>query len=103
MPRQDGTGPMGRGSMTGRGLGLCNGMNAAKFGAGFGLGLLSRCRRSFGRGFGGNFLGRGFGQGFAGNYNVDQAPSNAPKELLQEQKEILQSQLEAIDKQLKNL
>ena len=24
MPRRDGTGPMGRGSMTGRGFGICN-------------------------------------------------------------------------------
>ena len=40
MPAQDGTGPLGQGAMTGRGLGPC------------GCGM----RRSFGRGF-----GRGFG------------------------------------------
>ncbi|NLY09691.1 MAG: DUF5320 domain-containing protein, partial [Tissierellia bacterium] len=28
MPRRDGTGPMGAGSMTGRGFGLCTGANA---------------------------------------------------------------------------
>ena len=36
MPRRDGTGPMGAGSMTGRGLGLCTGANAVKYGAGLG-------------------------------------------------------------------
>ena len=54
MPRRDGTGPMGAGSMTGRGLGLCTGANAVKYGAGLGmgLGLGLACRRCFGRGFG---------------------------------------------------
>jgi hypothetical protein len=37
MPRRDGTGPMGAGSMTGRGLGLCTGANAVKYGAGLGI------------------------------------------------------------------
>ncbi|OFI06320.1 hypothetical protein CLOACE_10930 [Clostridium acetireducens DSM 10703] len=31
MPRRNGTGPMGAGSMTGRGLGLCTGANAVKY------------------------------------------------------------------------
>lgn len=54
MPRRDGTGPMGAGSMTGRGLGLCTGANVVKYGAGLGmgLGLGLACRRGFGRGFG---------------------------------------------------
>ena len=38
MPGQDGTGPMGEGPMTGRGLGLCGGSRA--------------WRRTFGRGAG---------------------------------------------------
>ena len=33
MPRRDGTGPMGAGSMTGRVLGVCTGSNAVKYGA----------------------------------------------------------------------
>ena len=51
MPRRDGTGPMGAGSMTGRGLGSCTGANAVKYGAGLGLGLGLglACRRGFGR------------------------------------------------------
>jgi predicted Fe-Mo cluster-binding NifX family protein len=50
MPRQDGTGPMGKGPMTGRGAGLCTG-------AGTGAG------RGFGRGLG---RGPGLGAGFGG-------------------------------------
>lgn len=88
MPRRDGTGPMGAGSMTGRGLGLCTGANAVKYGAGLGmgLGLGFACRRGFGRGF-------AFNQTF----------SKTQKELLNEQKTMLQDRLEVIDKQLENL
>lgn len=92
MPRRDGTGPMGAGPMTGRGLGLCTGANAVKYGAGLGLGLGLglACRRGF---------GRGFGRGFA----VNQNSSKTQKELLQEQKNVLKSRLDVIDKQLENL
>ncbi len=88
MPRRDGTGPMGSGSMTGRGLGLCTGVNAVKYGAGLGMGL--------GLGFA---CRRGFGRGFAFN----QTSSKTQKELLNEQKTMLQDRLEVIDKQLENL
>ena len=92
MPRMDGTGPMGAGSMTGRGLGVCTGANVDRYGSGrgmgFGLGLA--CRRGF---------GRGFGRGFA----VNQTSSKTQKELLQDQKAVLQDRLEVIDKQLENL
>ena len=52
MPSRDGTGPMGAGAMTGRGLGTC-GAHAVKYGAGLGLalGLGYACRRGFGCGF----------------------------------------------------
>ncbi|GLI18439.1 hypothetical protein TSYNTROOL_00170 [Tepidanaerobacter syntrophicus] len=92
MPRRDGTSPMGVGSMTGRGLGICTGANAVKYGAGLGngLGLGAACRRGF---------GRGFGRGFA----VNQTSSKTQKELLGEQKTILQNRLNVIDKQLENL
>ena len=92
MPRRDGTGQMGAGSMTGRGLGSCTGANAVKYGAGLGLGLGLglACRRGF---------GRGFGRGTA----VNQNSSKAQKELLQEQRTVLKSRLDVIDKQLENL
>ena len=92
MPRRDGTGPMGAGSMTGRGFGSCTGANAVKYsaGLGLGLGLGLACRRGF---------GRGFGRGFA----VNQNSSKTQKELLQEQKDLLKNRLDVIDKQLENL
>jgi hypothetical protein len=86
MPGRDGTGPVGAGPMTGRGLGLCTGVNTVKYGAGFGMGL--------GRGLA---CRHGFSGGLGGGYGRTQ------KELLQEQKELLQSRLEVIDKQLENL
>lgn len=96
MPRGDGTGPMGVGSMTGRGLGTCVGANTAKYGAGFGMRLGLACRRGFGRGFG---RGLGYGRGFTAN----QDPSKTQEELLKEEKDFLQSQLEIVDKQLEDL
>ena len=86
MPRRDGTGPMGAGSTTGRGLGVCAGMNTGKYGAGMGPGL--GCRRG---------SGGGFGRSFAANQAV-----SMPKEHLQAQKDVLQRRLEEIDKQLEN-
>ena len=38
MPGRDGTGPMGRGAIDGRGLGVCNGAELSGYGAGFGRG-----------------------------------------------------------------
>lgn len=92
MPRRDGTGPVGAGSMTGRKLGSCTGANAVKYGAGFGLGL--SLGLAFRRG-----CGRGLGRGFA----VNQNSSKTQKELLQEQNDLLKSRLNVIDKQLENL
>lgn len=88
MPRRDGTGPMGSGSMTGRGLGLCIGANVIKTAIDFGLGLGFR---------------RGRGQGVGRFFNVNQSDPKTKKELLQKQKEILQSRIEVIDKQMGNL
>ena len=92
MPRRDGTAPMGGGSMTGRGLELCTGANAVKYGAGLGmgLGLGLACRRGF---------GRGFGRGSA----INQTSSKTQKERLNEQKTMLQNRLKVIDEQLKSL
>jgi hypothetical protein len=38
MPGRDGTGPQGIGAMTGRGLGVCHGVNATMYGQGPGQG-----------------------------------------------------------------
>ena len=86
MPRRDGTGPMQSRSMNGRGLGLCTGVNAFKYGAGFGLGLAYR---------------RGRGLGRCAAANIDSSITR--KELLQEQKFVLQSRIHALDMQLESL
>ena len=92
MPGRNGIGPMGVGSMTGRGLGVCTGANAVVYGSGRGMGFCRglACRRGF---------GRGSGRGFAFN----QTSSKTQKELLNEQKTMLQDRLEVIEKQLENL
>jgi hypothetical protein len=96
MPKRDGTGPMGAGAMTGRGLGFCEGADPVRYGYGRGIGAGPRGARGCGRGRG---PGRGYGRGFA----VQQQPSRTRRELLSERKAILQSRIEAIDKQLESL
>ncbi len=86
MPRRDGTGPVGMGSMTGRGFGPCTTSKVVRAGASLGLGL--------GLGLARRFAGR---RNFAQNTAVDQ------KELLAQQKELLQARLDSIDEQLNNL
>ncbi|MGD9605280.1 MAG: DUF5320 domain-containing protein [Bacilli bacterium] len=79
MPRRDGTGPMGQGSMTGRGLGNCTGVNRPFMGSGY---------------------GRGNGRGYGINYVNDQMSYKSTKEQLQDEKSYLESRLEEVKKQL---
>jgi len=83
MPFGDGTGPLGRGPLTGRGLGPC--------GAGLGA------RRGLGRGFlGRGFFGRGLG-GF-GWTPWQRATTTTPASLTkEEQKRILEAQLKELE------
>lgn len=85
MPGFDGTGPLGQGSATGRGLGVCGyGRGVRGFGRGFGRGL--------GRGY-----GRGLGRGFGPGYGFYQTPNVDGKTLLDEEIKYLEqtkSQLE---------
>lgn len=83
MPNRDGTGPMGYGPMTGRGMGPC--------GAGMG----------FGRGRG---WGRGFGRGFGRIVPVyrEPAPENE-KEILKAEKAEIERELKEINKRLQEL
>lgn len=92
MPRRDGTGPMGGGSMSGRGRGPCTAAGAVRYGAGLGmgLGLGLACRRGFGRGFGRTFV-------------RSQASASTEKELLHAQKSTLLARLKEIDQQLERL
>lgn len=76
MPRRDGTGPRGAGSMTGRGFGYC----------------------ATGRGY-----GLGYGMGYRrGYYPYPYAAESVNKSILEDEKKALQDRLEAINQQLKN-
>lgn len=90
MPGGDGTGPMGRGAMTGRGFGICNDANVTEYGIGFGFGRGLGCRR-------------GFGRGFARNFQLNQTPSKTQKEFLTDQKKFLEERLNMVSKQLEEL
>ncbi|NLI60766.1 MAG: DUF5320 domain-containing protein [Clostridiales bacterium] len=92
MPRRDGTGPMGAGSMTGKGLGVCIGANAERDIAGEGMGLDfgKLCRRG---------IGRGFGRGFV----MNDISTKTQKDILDKQKTILEERLKFTEKQLENL
>lgn len=83
MPRRDGTGPMGRGARTGRGMGFCNTTKAAGILGGLGW---RRCRRGFG----------------LNNYDNVISTENQ-KDLLKEQKAILEDRLNLINNQLNTL
>lgn len=62
MPRMDGTGPMGKGAMTGRGNGNCQG-NQKRLGVGYG-----KCNRN------GNGQGMGFGFRHGQNFSSNLQP-----------------------------
>lgn len=85
MPGGDGTGPMGRGPLTGRGLGVCaGGTPVGYYGQGYGMGLGRR---------------RGFGRGYA-SYRL---PVAGDQEILELQKQELQTRLNLLNKQLEDL
>lgn len=86
MPRGDGTGPTGKGPITGRGMGRCTARDAA----GIGLGLGQGCRRG---------LGRWFDRGADAN---SEGVGKSEKELLAEGIKNLQSRIDAIDKETEN-
>ncbi len=87
MPRGDRSGPEGRGSMTGRGLGYCAGYNEPGFTAG-----RDRC------------FGRGRGYGRYGNSDIAYDRSSEPvvseKTLLENKIRILKDQLNTLEKRL---
>lgn len=78
MPGRDGTGPLGQGAMTGRGLGVCVGEGRAVYGRGLGLGC---------------------GRGFNCRRAITPVYTDS-KETLAEQKAVLEARLDAINKQL---
>jgi len=96
MPRGDGTGPAGQGSMTGRAMGYCAGFNAPGFMNG-----------GFGRGF-------GRGRGFAWRARAMQvmpiqqvqpvvATEKQEKQFLEQELEVLKEETKEIEKRLKEI
>ena len=98
MPRGDGTGPAGAGSMSGRGAGYCAGFGTPGFvnrGAGLGRGL----GRGFGRG-----LGRGLGRATAPWFGLTgRSGGEAEQTLLKNRAEALKTQLDAVQQRLSEL
>jgi len=108
MPRGDGTGPMGRGPMTGRGLGFCAGLAVpALMGLAFGRG---RGGRGGGRGWRNMFHATGL-TGWQRAAMAGTAPSSttaaptaeAEKQFLETQVGAMQSQLDEVKKRLAEL
>ncbi len=85
MPGQDGTGPLGQGPLTGRGLGPC----------GRGLGF----RKGFGRGSGRSF-GRGLGIGTAMPVILTKEQE---KKILEAELKEIETEKAEVEKQLKEL
>lgn len=87
MPGRDGTGPIGRGPMTGRGYGFCMVENPTD--PGFGFGPVFGCRQ--------------FWKGYRRNFRANPVGSfNTQKELLAGQKKLLENRLEIIKRQLES-
>jgi len=91
MPRGDGTGPDGRGSRTGRGLGYCAGFGAPGF-----------AQPSPGRG-GGFGWGRGRGWRFGAPVQPAELTKEQQAKVLEEEKKALEQELDAINKRIKEL
>ncbi len=113
MPRGDGTGPMGMGSMTGRGAGFCAGIGQPGFRT-----AGPRCGMGFGRGFG-RGLGRGAGWrigghrgavsrnpnpvAYAGSWDARQVTREEELAYLRNQAGVLKEELDAISGRMRDL
>ena len=92
MPRGDGTGPMGMGPLTGRGMRYC-------IGAGY-PGNVRGGGRFFGRGFG---MGRGMGRGFFGGGFPAPASAEPEKSVLENQVLAMEQNLAELKKRLSEM
>ena len=104
MPGLDRSGPMGMGSMTGRGAGVCAGNNNSAVTnsvAGRGLGRGLALGRNQG-GLGGGRRGGRCGLGFAGRFAQQGVAfdQGSEKELLANQERVLQMELDAVKSRL---
>lgn len=86
MPGRNGTGPIGMGAKTGRGMGLCRtGVTPNRIPVGYGLGFGYGCRRGWGR------------------YAVDDTAVVTPEEekaILENHKAVLEARLKSVKKML---
>ena len=96
MPGGDRTGPLGHGSMTGRGLGFCSGNNTPGYNIPrYGRGL----RRGWNRGFGRGFLGYGRGIVYRNYQNI----SNLPQQNLEDEKTYLENMIKNLEEEIKSI
>jgi len=102
MPRMDGTGPMGQGAMTGRGMGNCQGnCDTEKLGVGYGKGIGRGQGKGMGCSYGVNNARRmSYGQGFGFKANI-QNSNIAP--LQQDELSLLKSQANMLENTLNNV
>ena len=105
MPYGDGTGPEGRGSMTGRQAGYCTGNDRpGRFERGFGFGFGFGIGRGRGRGMGRraqNYAPRGY---YPADYGFEPEPiAVQEKDVLQQQQSWFKNQLDNITRRLSEL
>ena len=108
MARRDGTGPMGQGPLSGRGMGFCATEAVARpYGRGVGYGgrgMASPRGGAYGRGMRRRDFScrQGFGPVFGG-YPVEPVETMSEKEWLSEEKAALEERLNLVNKELGNL
>lgn len=91
MPARDGTGPLGLGSMTGRGMGYCAGYNIPGY-----------ANPMPGRGYWGHGFGRGYRYGrYLAPYPYYETSYRPPYSSTQDEKAILTEQAKEIENELK--
>ncbi len=101
MPGLNGTGPMGLGSMTGRGAGYCNSSdnkNVALQGLRYGF----RCNRGCGRG-NGRSIGRGFNRACGWGYSYPGYVNQDERHALVEEEAILENELKQVKDRLNRM
>ncbi len=103
MPGGDGTGPMGMGPMTGRGIGYCAGNPVSGYAnAGFGMGRGRGFRRMyFATGLPGRVSHEAYPYGVAPYAATGAVPEVDENEALKNQVQNLEKQLQALREQLK--
>jgi len=100
MPGGDGTGPIGRGPMTGRAAGFCSGYSGPGYAnPGYGRGL----GRGWGRGFGRGYWGRGRGFWWRGDYTEPHYRNIYSKPSKEEEKAYLEEMVNGLEEEIKDI